>query len=247
MTLFQHKHVRINLKRIAIGVLTALVVSANGFLGYKVMTMQEEIKEVASIKEEIKDSREANEHVLVMLKEIRNEQARQADAMQINQEKKMKQENAIKTLKQTGFTVYTDLGTSSTGITVEDMDRIIAYYDAVAFEGHGDAFIQASAETGLSPIYLFAHAAAESGFGTSYLARNRHNYYGIAAFDNDPNAAYSMGDSVDEGIINGAKWIKKHYYDDGDTNLAEMHETYASDPNWANQISGIANKAIDVL
>ena len=154
MTLFQHKHVRINLKQIAIGVLTALVVSANGFLGYKVMTMQEEIKEVASIKEEIKDSREANEHVLVMLKEIRNEQARQADAMQINKEKKMQQENAIKTLKQTGFTVYTDLGTNSTGITVEDMDRIIAYYDAVAFEGHGDAFIQASAIFNLVVLFF---------------------------------------------------------------------------------------------
>lgn len=239
----QQKKIRINLTNKVIAAVITIVVVANAFLAVKFMDMQDQFE---LIQKEVEGSRRANENVLAMLKEIRNEQEKQSRAMQIKHEKKDIAKNTILTLKHEGFSVNTDLGTN-TDLTVDDMNKIISYYEAEAFEGHGEAFILASKETGLSPIYLFAHAAAESGFGTSYLARDRHNYYGIAAFDNDPNAAYGMGSNIDEGIINGAKWIKKHYYDDGDKTLSEMHESYASDPEWANQITRIANKAIEVL
>ena len=234
----------LNRKITMIGVIITLIVGINAFLISKIVDIE---NQYTAIKQEVENSRKANENVLAMLVTIRNEQQRQAEAMQIVHMKKIQQQNTIMNLKQTGFSIYTDLGSNAEGLTVEDMDKIIAYYNATAFEGHGEAFIKASEATGLSPIYIFAHAATESGYGTSYLARTKHNYFGIAAYDSDPDAAYAMGNSVDEGIINGALWIKKHYYDDGDVTLEQMNKTYASNPKWANDIATIANKAIEVL
>ena len=49
-------------------------------------------------------------------------------------------------------------------------------------------------------------------------------------------------------FIEGAKWIKSNYYDNGYTTLDSMHQAgYASDPNWASQISSLANAAIGLI
>jgi beta-N-acetylglucosaminidase len=57
-----------------------------------------------------------------------------------------------------------------------------------------------------------------------------------------------MGDSVDEGIINGAKWIKSNFYDNGYTTLNEMRDAgYASGESWSKDIQNIANDGLDIL
>jgi beta-N-acetylglucosaminidase len=132
------------------------------------------------------------------------------------------------------------------------MDRVINRFEQLngksGFSGHGAAFVAAAEETGLNPIYLFAHAACESAYGTSYLAQTRHNYFGINAVDNNPGAANYMGDSVSEGIMAGARWIKSNFYNNGYTTLASMHNAgYASSANWSSDITSIANTAINML
>ena len=139
-------------------------------------------------------------------------------------------------------------------MTTNDMNKIIDSWsnvtDVSRFKDRGYAFIQASQITGLNPTYIFAHAAWESQWGRSYLAVNRNNFFGIAAFDSNPNAAYAMGDSVDDGIINGAVWIKNNYYNQGYTTLNEMvyAGNYASAKGkWVNGITSIANSSIRML
>lgn len=224
----------------------------NGFLVQKVNDLT---KQYESLQQEVSESREANERVLSMLVEIRDEQEKQSQelqkAMQVTAVKRLCKSN-IMLLKSEGYSPYTDLGEHHV-ISIEAMDRIIDYYAAHArhsttFQGHGWAFIEAARQTGLNPIYLFAHAACESDFGCSPIARNQHNYYGINAIDSNPSAAYTMGDGIDEGIISGAKWIKSHYYDQGYTTLESMHNAgYATDPDWATQISEMANSAIRII
>ena len=105
------------------------------------------------------------------------------------------------------------------------------------FIGRADVFLEASEITGLDPRYILAHASIESGWGTSKLARTKHNYFGIAAYDSNPSAAYNMGSDLRTGIISGAKWIKEKYYDKGRTTLNKMKAAgYASDPEWVNKI-----------
>ena len=139
-------------------------------------------------------------------------------------------------------------------MTTNDMNKIINSWsnvtDVSRFKDKGYAFIRASQVTGLNPVYIFAHAAWESQWGRSYLAQNRNNFFGIAAFDSNPDAAYAMGNDVDDGIINGAVWIKNNYYNQGYTTLNEMvyQGNYASAKGkWVNGITSIANSSIRML
>ena len=149
-----------------------------------------------------------------------------------------------------------NLSSNLTYVTEQDMDEIINYWDryvkgGTPFKGKGRIFIEASKESGLDPVYILAHAAWESGWGKSTIAEEKHNYFGIAAFDRDPYGyAYHMGDSLDSGIIKGAKWIKENYYDRGYTNLHTMIEmgNYASDNiNWINGIVSIMKTSYSII
>lgn len=144
----------------------------------------------------------------------------------------------------------------NTSITAEDMNRIIDFWNAhvkggTPFQGKGEAFIQASTESGLDPVYILAHAAWESGWGKSYIAVEKHNYFGIAAYDRSPyESAYTMGDCVDKGIVEGAKWIKSNYYDQGYTNLSAMINlgNYASDKaHWIKGIISIMKTSYSII
>ena len=51
---------------------------------------------------------------------------------------------------------------------------------------------KACKKNNINEIYLIAHAFLESGYGTSNFASGRYgayNYFGIGAFDNDPDYA----------------------------------------------------------
>lgn len=118
------------------------------------------------------------------------------------------------------------------------------------FIGNGKVFIDAANKTGLDPRYILAHAALESGWGTSKISRDKNNYFGIGAFDASPyQSAYSFGSGVAAGIIGGAEWIRKNYYDSSykQTTLYKMRfnnnvHQYATDPEWANKIATIMAK-----
>ena len=152
----------------------------------------------------------------------------------------------------TRFERKTDLAVNRK-ISVDKMNEIINKTARICggtpFEGNGDIFIEASEKSGLDPIYIFAHASWESGYGKSSQARNKHNYFGIASFDSSPNSAYIMGDNMRAGIINGAIWIAENYYKQGQTTLNLMiygKKCYASTKDeWINGILSIMNRYID--
>lgn len=132
------------------------------------------------------------------------------------------------------------------GLSAKDINDYIASKapKGSVLRGQGDAFLKASKETGLDVAYLIAHAAHETGWGTSKIAKEKGNMYGIGAFDSSPYASAYGYDSTTAGIIEGAKWIKKNYADAGQNTLESMrhnggvHE-YATDPLWDEKISKI--------
>lgn len=139
-----------------------------------------------------------------------------------------------------------DLSNKTVYVTTEDMNNIIRHFDPSGtspFQGQGNVFIEASKQSGLDPIYIFAHASWESDYGRSYLARDRGNYFGINAIDANPNAAHHMGNTMYDGIVNGAVWISKNYYQEGQTSLNSMiygHKRYAKAADkWIRGVNGI--------
>ena len=160
--------------------------------------------------------------------------------------------------RNTSITVnrHTDLGYNNILITAEEMNKIIDYWDSktkngTKFTGYGQAFLDIAEATGLNPIYILAHAGVESAWGKSNMAITKNNYFGIHAYDSNPDLALTMGDSVIEGLYNGAKWIAEKYYQQGQDTLHEMiygPKRYASAADaWINEIVSIMGTSYRVL
>lgn len=113
------------------------------------------------------------------------------------------------------------------------------------FWGKGATFAQAAQQSGLDPLYIVSHAAEESGWGASAIASAKFNFFGIGAVDSNPFGGAYTFNTVDDGIINGAKWIHDKYYAKGQTSLWLMRHSpsgthnYCTDPLWPNKIAAI--------
>ncbi|GAB4156541.1 MAG: hypothetical protein Fur0021_24860 [Candidatus Promineifilaceae bacterium] len=144
------------------------------------------------------------------------------------------------------FTVDTDL-TVSVSISGMQLDMAIAAIRPDSpLIGLGADFVQVGNNLGINPIYIAAHAAWESSWGTSALARNKNNLFGYGAYDSCPyECAFSFNTQV-EGIQFVMNKIKVDYltpegqYYNG-PNLRGMNLSYATDPNWSNGIASIMN------
>ena len=151
------------------------------------------------------------------------------------------------------FTKYMDLKCRN-NVSIDQMNDLIDHWlkgrDS-ELKGQGEAFIKASQETGLDPVFLLSLAAQESGWTVSNLHATKNNPYSINMVDSNPSQGYHLGDKFSDGIINGAKWIKKHYYDEGQTTLHGMiygKKKYSSSADkWINDISNIITKSYNYI
>lgn len=148
--------------------------------------------------------------------------------------------------------VHHDLGWKLSGLTAHQIDNWVkATSPGSPFNGQGKVFLEAQKQSGLDARYILAHAALESAWGTSNLARKYNNFFGIGAFDNNPENAKNYSNSgLASGIIGGANWIAKHYYKSQykQTTLQKMRHNngvhqYATDPNWHTKIANVMKRS----
>ena len=112
--------------------------------------------------------------------------------------------------------------------------------------GYGQTFVDVGNELGLNPLYIAAHAAWETGWGTSQIWRDKNNPFGYGAFDRCPYSCALAFTSKEDGIRTGMTYIKRDYLVSGGryyngANLQGMNIHYATDQNWKNGISQIMN------
>lgn len=111
------------------------------------------------------------------------------------------------------------------GVSVSALNKILKGKGTL--DGQGKAFAEACKKNNINEIYLIAHAFLESGYGKSNFASGRYgayNYFGIGAFDNDPD--YAMKFAKNKGwttpakaIMGGASFVRKDYIDKGQNTL----------------------------
>jgi len=90
---------------------------------------------------------------------------------------------------------------------------------------------------------LTAIAIQESGWGTSDLARNKKNYFGIRAYDWGPykNGSDFSEYTLEEAIIRSIQIVKKDYLTHGWT-IDEIGKKYCpTNPKWSKHITSIMN------
>jgi len=107
----------------------------------------------------------------------------------------------------------------------------------------GDYFIKVQNDYGVNAVLMMAIGMNESGKGTSAIAREKNNLFGLNAIDLTPGQSANYFPSVEDCIYTyGYSWLSYGYLQPGDTrfkgaNLGNksqgLNYKYASDPFWA--------------
>ena len=132
-----------------------------------------------------------------------------------------------------------------TNYTAEELDKVYSLMNIKGsrLTGKGAIFKEAEERYQINALYLIAHSAIESSWGRSQIAKDKNNFFGIAAYDTTPYDSAKSFDDVDKGILGAAKWIRENYIDNGRTYLGNkasgMNVLYASDPYWGEKIASI--------
>ncbi|HCY1750803.1 TPA: glucosaminidase domain-containing protein [Staphylococcus aureus] len=111
------------------------------------------------------------------------------------------------------------------GVSVSALNKILKGKGTL--DGQGKAFAEACKKNNINEIYLIAHAFLESGYGTSNFANGKdgvYNYFGIGAYDNNPNYAMTFArnkgwTSPAKAIMGGASFVRKDYINKGQNTL----------------------------
>ncbi|PGQ46438.1 S-layer homology domain-containing protein [Bacillus thuringiensis] len=172
-----------------------------------------------------------------------------AEAAQLTAKTDMLQQNLNDEKEIITATSYEDLNlTVASKITAQEIDSFIAkYHSDSPLVGHGQDFINAQNQYGVSAHYLAAHAILESGYGKSEIAYQKHNLFGLRAYDGDPFKYAKYLPSYGDSIAYNANYVRERYleesgmYYNGPT-LTGMNVKYASDKGWAKKIAGIMER-----
>ena len=143
---------------------------------------------------------------------------------------------------------------SRTSYTAEELDSYIASWNkpTSVLNGKGQAFIDAQNTYGVNAMLLLCISAHESAYGTSTLAVQRNNLFGINAIDSDPGQA-DYFTTVEDCIGYAADRIISQGYTDAKTDFryfgahignkkSGMNVKYASDPYWGEKIAAHAER-----
>jgi len=130
------------------------------------------------------------------------------------------------------------------GYSMEDAEAIAS---KSPLAGLGNRFKEMEAKYGVNALYLMAHAIHESAWGTSSIAQNKNNLYGIKATDSDPEGNASVYESFDACVERAAEFVSTGYLTPSSWKFngaflgnkgAGMNVKYASDPYWGEKIAG---------
>ena len=144
--------------------------------------------------------------------------------------------------KESGLTL-SDYKTVFSGIT-SDKENI--------FSNNYEVFYNIEQKYKINGIFVAAIGIHESAWGTSSIAKDKHNLFGFMAYDRDPYNSAADFETYQECIETVAKALAKNYlhtqgtvitdevvasavYNNGPT-LAGVNTRYASDEEWCNKV-----------
>ena len=147
---------------------------------------------------------------------------------------------------------------SRSNYTAADINRLYSLMGANngKLAGKGATFKAAEQKYGVNALYLVAHSALESAWGKSQIAKDKNNFFGIAAYDSTPYTSATKFDNVDSGILGAARWIDRNYLTNTGypahgaylgNKAGGMNVNYATAPYWGESIASIMFSANEKL
>jgi len=140
---------------------------------------------------------------------------------------------------------------SESNYTGDDLNKYFEYRALSresVMEGYGNYFVLAEQETGVNAAIEYAWAVHESAFGTSKIALDKNNLFGMGAYDGNPYEGSLAFDSIFDGVEYHSKKFVSIGYTDVLTDYryhgaflgnkeSGINVLYASDPYWGEKIA----------
>jgi hypothetical protein len=124
-----------------------------------------------------------------------------------------------------------DIITEKSGLTAEELEALVA---GTELEGLGYPFYQMEQEYLVNAVFALSVAQLESGYGTSRMAREDNNIFGMMG---------RVYQHKEENVGAFGELIKYHYFGRGLTTLESINTVYC--PNsyeWAPQVRSLMNR-----
>jgi LysM repeat protein len=111
------------------------------------------------------------------------------------------------------FEIYSNILTKS-GLSAEQLQSAAKVMRSDNGFNDFQAFANAENEFGINSLFMLAHAAVESAWGTSYYAKTRSNLFGFNAYDSNPDQASAYASQA-ASIRFYANFLKTNYLTPG--------------------------------
>lgn len=138
---------------------------------------------------------------------------------------------------------------TKTEYTAEELDKYVQWRKPDSpLIGLGKAFKEAESKYNVNALFLYSLAIHESEYGTSKLAKEKNNLFGLNATDANPHEDAKKYDSkeacimdaakayMNEGYLNPKHWRYNAPYTGN--KAFGLNVKYASDPYWGQKIAG---------
>lgn len=132
--------------------------------------------------------------------------------------------------------------------TAEDLNKELNRKNGV-LKNKGNVFLQAQEKYGINAAILASICINESGYGTSNLARTKNNVGGVSR-----GKGFKSYTSVDECIMDIARFLKSGYVDKGLVTIAQVgakycpvgdpRDTKGTNSGWGAAVSKITDKIL---
>lgn len=147
------------------------------------------------------------------------------------------------------FTAASNL-LSVSGLSVELADRLLN--DKGILQGLGRAFLNVEQKQGINAYFGIAQAILETGWGTSLIAVQKHNLFGLTAYDSNPYGDAQVFGTAEDCVAYWGAFLKKYYLTPKamyyvSTTPAGVARHWASDPSYASKIVGIMNQLQSIV
>lgn len=144
------------------------------------------------------------------------------------------------------FNTNSNLLTKS-GLSVDQINALLAGHGKL--QGLGQAFIDVEDRDGVNAFWGMAQAIEETGWGTSAIAEDKNNLFGITAYDSNPYGDASSYVSPAACVEYWGDFIKRAYLTPGGSYYvsptpAGVARHWATDPNYAAQVVAIMNTLV---
>ena len=126
--------------------------------------------------------------------------------------------------------------TVPSNVSVQQLQKLL---DGTDLEGIEYALKEVEDKFGINALFTLAVAKLESGHGTSSLARNKNNLFGMNAVDGDSYGKGFAYPSKAHSVLDFGQRIKKYYVNKGLDDLHSINRKYSSSPTWASKVSAI--------